>query len=394
MFGLLKQRPQSREHRADFRKSYCGTCKAIGSIYGHKERLLLKYDVVFLSELLAELSGKSEDFAHISVNRCLSLPRQLEHIPPFLAYTASVNIMLAGIEVQDNIEDSGLKKYGWRALAWLQQGKFTKARYHLDKCGLRMQTVDSIVLEHVLRERTRNPFTSVAERCAYYSEMTGKFTGEIFRQAAYTVRKPEAAQALCQIGKAYGEMVYWVDALQDYEKNLKQGSFNLLLLGEGKPSTNLRPEVAQVVHEHIAANMLVAKVQILQLPIAHVKGLLFAQRLEMSMHAALGLQGSCHSNASCRAPQISLQEKFWWIYQRARQAFAPEKSNRFRLAGEVLAAGFIALFLVALPLRIDASAPAPAEPSQCWQDCCDSCCQSCCDSCCDAVCDSICNSGR
>ena len=63
MFGIM--RPEggcSNKNSSDYRfhrMHYCGVCKAMGNSYGHKSRLLLNYDSVFLSELLRFLSTQS-----------------------------------------------------------------------------------------------------------------------------------------------------------------------------------------------------------------------------------------------------------------------------------------------------------------------------------------------
>ena len=65
MFGLLQNRKLTAEETSEFRLNYCGTCKTIGKLYGHKERILLNFDVVFLSELLAAVNNHKEDFKYI-----------------------------------------------------------------------------------------------------------------------------------------------------------------------------------------------------------------------------------------------------------------------------------------------------------------------------------------
>jgi Family of unknown function (DUF5685) len=394
MFGLLKHRPHEPGQRADFRKSYCGTCKAIGKIYGHKERLLLNYDVVFLSELLAALSNNHDDFAAISVGRCFSLPAHLSQVPDFLTYTASVNMLLAGIKVKDNIEDSGYKAFAWQALAWLQEARFAKSRRLLDQFGLGIEYVEEIVSEQLRRERARLHFADVASACRYYAEMTGLLTGEIFRQSAATAGRPESASLLYEVGKAYGEIVYLADAVKDYEKDYKVGAFNPLLTVSDKPAAVLLQQSAEVVHQQIAANLLIIRNQLFQLPIAEEKKQLFAARMETAVNGVFQPSGSCATARSCRVPRITLSEKYRMIYKRAKLALTPANPQTLKLAGAALLASLFALFMLVLPLRVDASTPAPPPGGfweECANECCSDCCDSCCQSCCDSICEEICN---
>ncbi len=386
MFGLLKYRSHDPGHRAEFRKSYCGTCKAIGAMYGHKERLVLNYDVVFLSELLATMSDNPNDFAAISVNRCFSLPKHAGDIPDFLVYAASVNMLLAGIKVQDNAADSGLAAPLWRAAAFWQRRKFEKARQQLERWGLSRAAVDDRVQEHQRREREALHLPDMADACRYHAEMTGLLSGDLFRHASGAVGKPEAAEHLFQIGKAYGETVYLVDAVKDYEKDLKKGDFNFLLTGSGKPDTTLSVERADGVYEQIAAQLLIIRHHIFQLPIAAEKQQLFAQRVDASVHRALGKAHGCATGGACSSARMSIGEKYKRIYQRAQWALAPANRKAWRMAFTTVAAAMVALVLLALPLRVDASLPGPSEPTSCGEEVGNACCDCCCDSICEAIC--------
>jgi hypothetical protein len=84
MFGLIKHHQLDRQHYDHFKKNYCGTCKTIGKLYGQKERLLLNNDIVFLSELLAELNNDPTELNHITINSCFTLPKHADQIPAFL----------------------------------------------------------------------------------------------------------------------------------------------------------------------------------------------------------------------------------------------------------------------------------------------------------------------
>lgn len=74
MFGILKQNKLTEIEYNNFRLNYCGTCKSIAKMYGHKERLFLNFDVVFLSELLSALDNGNNKFSHIKPNSCLTIP--------------------------------------------------------------------------------------------------------------------------------------------------------------------------------------------------------------------------------------------------------------------------------------------------------------------------------
>jgi Family of unknown function (DUF5685) len=119
MYGLMRARhcalsiEQSERHRFH----YCGTCKTIGRLYGHRARLLLNHDAVFLAELLSflsvEPSPRNADKAFHSYN-CLSLPKSYDKIPLALQWAAAANLMLARFKVADRIKDNG--QIRWRLI--------------------------------------------------------------------------------------------------------------------------------------------------------------------------------------------------------------------------------------------------------------------------------------
>jgi hypothetical protein len=85
MFGLMKyyRCSSSEDERDHYKLHYCGVCKTLGTLYGQKTRFLLNRDLVFLSELLAEISGKSPDTWNcpaLHVRNCFRLPKHNEDI--------------------------------------------------------------------------------------------------------------------------------------------------------------------------------------------------------------------------------------------------------------------------------------------------------------------------
>src|SRR5437016_2153337 len=98
MFGLMR--------RAE-RLPYCGSCKTIGAMYGHRARLLLNHDLVFLAELLMGKADPGWTPAHKSFN-CMAMPKV--H-PPALRYSATVAVVLAHFQIEDQIADSGRRRW-------------------------------------------------------------------------------------------------------------------------------------------------------------------------------------------------------------------------------------------------------------------------------------------
>ena len=60
MFGLMKPLKCSIDKKdgKGHRYYYCGTCKTIGSLYGHKMRFFLNQDIAFFAEILTDLDNR------------------------------------------------------------------------------------------------------------------------------------------------------------------------------------------------------------------------------------------------------------------------------------------------------------------------------------------------
>ena len=128
----------SNKNSSDYlfqRMHYCGVCKAMGNSYGHKSRLLLNYDSVFLSELLTELGTEDHnnwENAFQAINKCLTMPTG--NIPVSLQYAADANVLLADLKIQDQLIDNG--SLGWRFAQIFFNKSFIRNAQKLANCGI------------------------------------------------------------------------------------------------------------------------------------------------------------------------------------------------------------------------------------------------------------------
>jgi hypothetical protein len=230
MFGLLNLCKPCQEGYKSFRQNYCGTCKTIGTLYGQKERCFLNNDIVFLSELLAEINNYEDEFKYMKMGFCFKLPNDNEQIPKFLRFTASVNILLGYYKILDNIVDSKYKVNLWLIIKLLETPNFLKSKRYLESIEFPTEYIESLIEQQFIREAEKKQFNFFQETLRYYSEITGKITGEVFRQGAMVLEKKSLSDLLFLIGQKFGEIVYLVDAVSDFKKDLKHNAFNLFLL--------------------------------------------------------------------------------------------------------------------------------------------------------------------
>ena len=231
MFGIM--RPEggcSNKNSSDYRfqrMHYCGVCKAMGNSYGHKSRLLLNYDSVFLSELLTELGTEDHnnwENAFQAINKCLTMPTG--NIPVSLQYAADANVLLADLKIQDQLIDNG--SLGWRFAQIFFNKSFIRNAQKLANWGIDKNEILKISETQQRIEQHEAEFDSVENCVNYYGQPTAELTALIFGNAAQVIAKPELEEKLLALGYKFGQMAYLLDAFEDFEKDFRKGQFNPL----------------------------------------------------------------------------------------------------------------------------------------------------------------------
>ncbi|MFI5120582.1 MAG: DUF5685 family protein [Thermoanaerobaculia bacterium] len=275
------------------RLQYCGTCKTIGSLYGQRARLLLNHDTVFLSEVLSALGDGGEpprwDASFVSRN-CLSLPAKDAPIPPSLSFAAAATVVLAKEKLADHAADSG--RLRWRLGQRLYSRSFHDASRWLGDRGFPLEEVRTALASQGAREelvRTGLREGPIAASLAYLAEPTALATGLFFAHGARVAGMPEAADSLRSLGRAFGTLVYHLDALEDYERDARSGEFNAYRAVLGGTGAALSAPDSVSIKQQIWSMGVEVCSLIDELPIPAARRALFSARLRSNLSARLGL---------------------------------------------------------------------------------------------------------
>lgn len=222
MFGLMRKNTCDPPlQKLKWKKNhYCGTCKAMGTQYGHRTRLFLNYDLVFLSELLTHLSKDPVSFssqAFQSVN-CFRTPEHSD-IPPPLKFAAAVGVLYADIKIQDNLIDG--KNLFWRISKFSFQNPIDRSKKDLANWGIDLKLVDHWLKEQHRRETQRN-----SSSFYHYAEPTAEVTAHVFKTGAAFIGNSEANNEMEALGRNFGQIIYWLDACEDFIEDKRQKNFN------------------------------------------------------------------------------------------------------------------------------------------------------------------------
>jgi hypothetical protein len=224
MYGLMKARTcaMTAEQKRLRRLRYCGTCKTLGRSYGAASRMLLNHDAVFLGELLMALSAREPKWARAYQSyNCFSLPGESDEMPLALQFAAASNILLAEFKVADQINDSSARR--WRIARRVLRRPFRQASAQLAAWRFPLEELWPLLDEQDRREAAPQPTLD------YLAEPTARATALFFRHGAAVAELEAATQeTMAQLGRAFGRLVYTLDALEDYAKDAQRNEFNAL----------------------------------------------------------------------------------------------------------------------------------------------------------------------
>ena len=214
MFGyispVLSELSDGQKKR--YRSFYCGVCHALKNRHGRTDRISLSNDMTFLALLLSSLYEPGSFHAS---SRCALHPLKTHPFlsSPMIDYAADMNALLFFYKCSDQYMDdhSLLGKAG--------EVLFRKAADTIRRAWpLQAEGVTNALRDLFREEKSASPDPD--RLC----NLSGEMLGAVF------VPKPDDlwAPVLRSVGISLGRFVYWMDAWEDYDEDLKKGRFNPL----------------------------------------------------------------------------------------------------------------------------------------------------------------------
>ena len=199
-----------------YKAMYCGLCKGIARSCGQAARIGLTYDVTFLSVLLHNITGtdvrveKQNCFEHRIKKRPIAVADELTE------ELGALNTVLVYYKLTDDILD---KKRGRSRRVWFKKGyKRSKKRY-----PELVQIVENYMKEQAKAEKTKSPSP----------DMAADPSACMMQTLSRHFLKEKASSSTDRLFYALGKWVYLIDALDDYEKDLKKKNYNPFVLAYG-----------------------------------------------------------------------------------------------------------------------------------------------------------------
>ncbi|MDE7401438.1 MAG: hypothetical protein K2N17_05235, partial [Clostridia bacterium] len=194
-----------------YKAIYCGMCKSIGEGCGSFSKSALTYDMAFMSALLHNIANcdvkieKRRCGLHLIKRRFMAKPDNISVL------LGCVNTALAYYKLLDDKTDGDRKG----AFAFMYKRGFRRTLKRHPQVG-------EIIKKHMQEQRglEKAGCTIIDQAC----EPTAFMIKELSTYALGEYATP-ATEALCY---DIGKWVYLADALDDYDKDVKKGRYNVL----------------------------------------------------------------------------------------------------------------------------------------------------------------------
>lgn len=220
MFGyIMPDKPELKMKEYElFRAYYCGVCKSMGRSFGPISRFALSYEAVFLGLLLAAVNKESST---MKKEACFANPFKKKWIVKgnkYVDFAADINVILTYYKLIDNWEDE--KHIPSYAAKLLFKGGYKKAsKANLD--------TDSAI-RNALEKQSKLEL----DKCRSIDE-AAEPTAIMIRDILLIGCKDSDAsvqRTMEWLGYNIGKWIYTIDAYDDIEKDIKNDSYNPLLL--------------------------------------------------------------------------------------------------------------------------------------------------------------------
>jgi len=225
-----------------YRAFYCGLCHETGHCQGQCMRFGVGYDVTFLSILYHGVAHERLTFKR---KACIAKPFRRTTVvvdSPLQTKCCHLNALLLDFKARDDLADSK-RKGGKKIVRNALRGKVKKARRALPKVA---EILDEAYLDQQKTESTRPTGWKVAADpfACCMQEIT-------------LAMLPQGGEGLQEVMYGLGQFVYLMDALDDYDKDVKKGNYNPLYLAYQNPTKKEMleqhiQEIEQDVNELIA----------------------------------------------------------------------------------------------------------------------------------------------
>lgn len=193
-----------------YKAMYCGLCKGIGKCTNQMGRFCLSYDLTFLSLFMHNVNNvdviikKQHCVLHHIKKRPVALPDKLtERI-------GALNIILGYYKIKDDLNDE-------------KKGHFKKAL--IESAYKKARKIEP-KFDEIVKEEYSNLIKTESENSDSIDITSDPF-GKLMERVFIELAEKEESEFEGKLAYNLGKWIYLIDALDDYDKDKKSGSFNV-----------------------------------------------------------------------------------------------------------------------------------------------------------------------
>ena len=213
MFGyvIINQSDLSEEELLRYRQCYCGLCHSLKERSGNLSRLMLTFDLTFLTLLLQALYEKEESE---NTGPCIIHPfkKQSWWQSEITDYAADMTVLLGYQKLMDDWNDDCNPLRLWESLPFKRHYRRVAQRYPRQS--------------EVLEDRMAKLSFMEIQGEQDPDKAAGLF-GDIMEEI-FVYQEDYWSDTLRKMGQALGRFIYLMDAVVDLEKDRKTGNYNPL----------------------------------------------------------------------------------------------------------------------------------------------------------------------
>lgn len=213
MFGyvIINQSDLSEEELLRYRQCYCGLCHSLKERSGNLSRLMLTFDLTFLTLLLQALYEKEESE---NTGPCIIHPfkKQFWWQSEITDYAADMTVLLGYQKLMDDWNDDCNPLRLWESLPFKRHYRRVAQRYPRQSEVLEDRMAKLSFMEI---QGEQDPDKAAG--------LFGDIMAEIF-----VYQEDYWSDTLRKMGQALGRFIYLMDAVVDLEKDRKTGNYNPL----------------------------------------------------------------------------------------------------------------------------------------------------------------------
>ena len=213
MFGyvIINRSDLSEEELLRYRQCYCGLCHSLKERSGNLSRLMLTFDLTFLTLLLQALYEKEE---RENTGPCIIHPfkKQSWWQSEITDYAADMTVLLGYQKLMDDWNDDCNPLRLWESLPFKRHYRRIAQRYPRQSEVLEDRMAKLSFMEI---QGEQDPDKAAG--------LFGDIMAEIF-----VYQEDYWSDTLRKMGQALGRFIYLMDAVVDLEKDRKTGNYNPL----------------------------------------------------------------------------------------------------------------------------------------------------------------------